>query len=171
MQTGPITIKINTCNAGIYLRWWFNGWHYYAFQNGYEKVMQSESMDTQVTKMFSIISKIERPTKLKAKYSYSVTLSGISSLDIPGFTGLLLAEKVEQYENSKWYEVEITRGDHLIKNAGTDHYIFDFEITRKELPLVSTVLQKTILLYIGDDLCDLDDDEVVPLNKQVNDIA
>ena len=171
MKVGAINILISNCTIGIYLRWWFNGWHYFNFQNGYEITMRSESMDTQVTRMFSVISKIERPTKLKAEYSYKVTLSGITSENIPGFTGLLMAEKVEQYEGGKWYEVEITRGSHLIKNPDTDSYIFDFEITRRELPYTSTVLQKTILLYIGDILCDLDDDEVIPINKQVNNIA
>ena len=171
MKVGPVTILISECTEGIYLRWWFNGWHYFNFQNGYEIVMQSESLDTQVTRMFSRVSKVERPTKLDAEYSYQVTLSGITAANIGGFTGLLMAEKVEQYEGVKWYEVEITRGDHLIKNSDTDAYIFDFMVTRKEMPLRSTVFQNSIKLYIGDILCDLDDDEVVPLNKQVNDIA
>jgi len=171
MKVGALTILISDCTAGIYLRWWFNGWHYFNFQNGYEMVMASESMGTQVTRMFSRISKIERPTKLKAEYSYRVTLEGITAGNIPGFTGLLLAEKVEQYEGTTWYEVEITRGDHLIKNADTNSYIFNFEITRKELPNASTVMQKSILLYLDDTLCDLDDDEIIPINKQVNDIA
>ncbi|HUX57062.1 MAG TPA: hypothetical protein VMV77_08815 [Bacteroidales bacterium] len=171
MKVGPITILINECDEGVYLRWWFNGWHYFNFQNGYELIMRSESMDTQVTKMFSVISKIERPTKLKAGYSYNITLNGITSANIGGFTNLLIAEKVEQYEGGKWYEVEITRGDHLIKNADTIAYIFNFEITRREIPYTSSTLQKTILLYLGDTLCDLDESEVIPVNKQVNDIA
>ena len=171
MKVGAIKILISSCTPGIYLRWWYNGWHYFNFQNGYEIIMQSESMGTQVTKMFSVISKIERPTKLKAKYSYKVSLEGIFPAEIPGFLGLLMAEKVEQYEGVKWYEVDITRGDHLVKNASTDNYIFNFEITRRELPYLSTVLQKNILLYVGDTLCDLDEDEVIPINKQVNNIA
>jgi len=171
MKIGPVTILISECTEGIYLRWWFNGFHYFNFQNGYEIIMQSESLDTQVTRMFSRVSKVERPTKLDAEYSYQVTLSGITAANIGGFTGLLMAEKVEQYEGGKWYEIEITRGDHLIKNSDTDAYIFDFIITRKELPLRSTVFQNSIKFYIGDTLCDLDDDEIVPLNKQVNDIA
>ena len=171
MKIGPIKIPIIQCIEGIYLRWWFNGWHYFNFQNGYEISMTSESMDTQVTRMFSVISKIERPTKLKAEYSYQITLEGISAANISGFAGLLLAERVEQYEGAKWYEVEITRGDHLIKDENAPGYILNFEITRKERPYSSTVLQKTIKLYLGDILCDLDDDEVIPINKQVNDIA
>jgi len=171
MKVGPVTIKISECTEGIYLRWWFNGFHYFNFQNGYEIVMQSESLDTQVTRMFSRVSKVERSTKLDAEYSYQVILKGITAANIGGFTGLLMAEKVEQYEGVKWYEVEITRGDHLIKNPDTDAYIFDFTVTRKEMPLRSTVFQNLIKLYIGDTLCDLDDDEIIPLNKQVNDIA
>jgi len=171
-----ICIDISSCKEGIYLRWWYNGWHYFLFQNGYEVTMRSESMGTQVTRMFSVISKIERPTKIKAEYSYRVTMEGITPQNIAGFTGLLMAERVEQYEeigdtDNYWREVKITRGEHLIKNAGDDSYIFGFEITRKELPLTSTVIQKSILLYLGTTLCDLDDDEVVPINKQVNDIA
>ncbi len=171
MKIGSITIPISHCIAGIYLRWWWSGWHYWNFTNGYEITMTSESIDTHVTRMFSVISKIERATKLKAEYSYQITLEGITAENIPGFTGLLLAEKVEQYENNKWYEVDITRGDHLIKDANAPGYILNFEITRKDRANTSTVYQKSIKLYLGDTLCDLDDDEVIPINKQVNDIA
>jgi hypothetical protein len=165
------TILINRCDEGIYLRWWFNGWHYFLFSNGYEITMRTESMDTQVTNMFSLISKIEHPTKQKADYSYQITLEGITAGNVPGFTGLLLAEKVEQYEGSKWYEIEITRGEHLIKDENAPGYILDFEITRKELPHTPSVFQKSIKLYLDDTLCDLDEDEVIPVNKQTNDIA
>ena len=90
-----------------------------------------------------------------------------------------MAEKVEQYEavilsgviTYSWREVEITRGSHVIREDNSPGYRLEFEVTRKELPLTSTVLQKSVLLYLGDELCDLDEDEVVPLNKQVNDIA
>lgn len=181
MKIGELRVNIFNCTTGVYLRWWFNGWHYFNFQNGYEITMTSESMDTQVTKMFSIISKIEGSTRLKAEYSYQITLEGITASNINAFTGLLLAEKVEQYEGTilhgetiftyKWYEVNVTRGDHLIKNENAPGYMLNFEITRKERPYTSTTLQKTIKLYLGDTLCDLDEDEVVPINKQVNNIA
>jgi hypothetical protein len=133
--------------------------------------MQTESQGVQVLNFFSVISKVERSTRIRSEYSYQVTLHGITPGNIQGFTGLLLAERVEQYESGVWREVEITRGEHLIKEPGTTGYIFDFEVTRKELPNSSSVYQKTLLLYIGDILCDMDDDEVIPINKQVNNIA
>jgi hypothetical protein len=148
-----------------------NGYHYFLFQNGYDITMQTSSVDVQVTRMFSVISKVENPTKQKADYSYQITLEGIMASDIPGFTGLLLAEKVEQYEGGKWYEVDITRGDHIVKDESGPGYILNFEITRKELPNTPAVFQKSQHLYIGNTECDLDDDEVVPINKQTNDIA
>jgi len=171
MKIGELTLNISHCIAGVYLRWWYNGWHYFNFQNGYDVTMQTESLGTQVTKMFSRISKIERPTKIKAEYSYQITLEGIRASDITGFTGLLLAERVEQYEDNIWREVEITRGDHLIKDEYSGAFILDFEITRKELPDTPAVYQKSQHLFIGDVECDLDDDEIIPVNKQVNDIA
>jgi len=164
-------INISVCAVGVYLRWWFNGWHYYNFTNGYEIAMKTESMATQTTQMFSVISKIEHPTKLKAEYSYKINIEGIQAVDVPGFTGLLLAEKVEQYEGLIWREVEITRGAHIIREDNAPGYILSFEITRKELPNTSSVFQKSIKLYIGNTLCDMDDDEVIPVNKQTNDIA
>ena len=164
-------VNISHCTVGVYLRWWFNGWHYFNFTNGYEIVMKSESMDTQTTNMFSVISKIEHPTKLKADYSYQIMTEGIQASNVPGFTGLLLAEKVEQYESGIWREVEITRGSHIIREDNSPGYRLEFEITRKELPYTSAVFQKSIKLYIGDTLCDMDEDEVVPVNKQTNDIA
>lgn len=165
----PITIDISRCTTGIYLKWFYNGYHYFNFTNGYEVTMQTESMGTQVTKMFSRISKIERPTKLKTDYSYNVTLEGITAGNIPGFEGLLLAEKVEQYESGVWREVEIIRGTNVIKDESA--YIFNFQVTRKELPNTPAVFQKSQHLYINDVECDLDEDEIIPINKQVNDIA
>lgn len=165
-----IKIPVIHCTAGVYLRWYFNGFHYFNFMNGYEISMRTESMGTQVTNFFSVVSKIERPTKLKAEYSYHIVLEGIANENMEGFAGLLMAERVDQYEGG-WYEVEITRGDHLIKDENAPGYILDFEVTRKELPNTPAVFQKSIKLYIGDVLCDLDSDEVIPINKQANDIA
>lgn len=164
-------ILVSRCTEGIYLRWWFNGYHYFNFTNGYEINMTTTSMDVQVSQFFSVISKIERDTRIKSEYDYKVTLHGITAANIAGFTGLLIAEKVEQYEGAVWREVDITRGEHTIKEEGTNGYILDFEIRRKELPGSSSVYQKTLRLFIGDTLCDMDDDEVVPQTKQVNNIA
>jgi hypothetical protein len=163
-----ITIPVVHCTLGVYLRWYFNGFHYFNFRNGFEISMSTESMGTQITNYFSIVSRVERSTKIKAEYSYHIILEGITLENIGGFAGLLMAERVDQYENNKWYEVEITRGDHLIKSENAPGYILDFEITRKELPNTAAVYnyQKSILLYIGDTLCDMDTDEVIPVNKQ-----
>ena len=216
MKIGAVKILVNECQAcetGVYLRWWFNGWHYWNFLNGYQMTIKTESMGTQTMNFFSVISKIERPTRLKSEYSYKITLEGIQVKDIGAFNGLLMAEKVEQYvcgeagsaagyvpftadttlyssdstletadmtyiESSiegmmsgTWYEVDIQRGEHLIREVGSPGYILNFEIRRKELPELSTVYHKTLRLYLGDTLCDLDADEVIPINKQVNDIA
>lgn len=164
-------ILISRCAVGVYLRWWFNGWNYFNFTNGYEIQMKTESMDTQVSQFFSVISKIERSTRNTAEYSYRITTDNISPENISGFTGLLLAEMVEQYEDGVWREVDIVRGEHAIKEAGDNGYSFSFEIKRKELPDSSSVYKKTLKLYVGDLLCDMDDSEIVPINKQVNDIA
>jgi hypothetical protein len=196
MRVGAIKVIVSNCITGIYLRWWFNGWHYFNFTNGYEIVMNTEAMDTQVTKMFSVISKIERPTRLKTEYSYQIILEGITAPNIGGFTGLLMAEKVEMYEGSLnmvtadttlitadsdltvdsfggglWREVELTRGSHKIRDAGAPGYILSFEITRKELVNSASVYLKSLRLYLGDVLCDMDEDEVIPINRQTNDIA
>jgi hypothetical protein len=171
MKIGPIKIPIINCINGIYLRWYYNGFHSFLFQNGYEVSMSTESMGTQTTRFFSVISKVERPTRLKAEYSYKVIIEGITSANIAGFTGLLMAEKVMQLEDGVWREVNITRGEHTIREEWQNGYIVSFEVTRKELPNTSSVYQKSLKLYIDDTLCDMDDDEVVPINKQVNDIA
>lgn len=168
-----ITLKkilISRCITGVYLRWWFNGWHYFCFNNDYEIKMKTESLGTQVTRFFSVVSKIERPTKIKTEYSYSIVLQGISSANIKGFQGLLLAEKVEQYEKGIWREVKITRKENIIKENGAPAYSLSFEITRKEIVNGST-LQKEQHLYVNEVECDLDENEVIAITKQVNDIA
>lgn len=167
----PTKILINNCQEGIYLRWWFNGWHYFNFQNGYDINTNVDHSDIQTTNYFSIISKIQRPTRIKNKFSYQITIEGIKSEDMPGFKGMLLSEHIEQYELSAWREVELTRGDFTVREANEHSYELSFEITRDEIPVQSSVYQKTIRLYVGDELCDLDDDEVIPINKQTNDIA
>jgi hypothetical protein len=171
MRIGAIKILISNCTTGIYLRWYFNGWHYFNFTNGYEISQKTDSMGIQVSRLFSIISKIERSTRINTDYAYQVTLEGITAYNIGAFTGLLMAEKVEQYDDNIWREVDITRGEHLIREEGAPGYILNFEVTRKELPVTSSVYQKSLKLYLGDILCDMDDDEIVPINKQVNDIA
>lgn len=171
MRVGPVKILISQCVEGVYLRWWYNGWHYYNFTNGYDLSMRTQSMGTQVTNFFSVISKIERPTKLKAEFAYNITVEGIRPADIGGFLGLLMAEKVEQYEEGYWREVFVTRGTHLLRETEAPSYIFNFEITREDLACQSSVVKKAQKLYLDYTLCDLDDDEPVPINKQVNDIS
>ncbi len=172
MQIGEIHIPINYCSdVGIYLRWYYNGWHYWLFSNDYQISLTTESKDIITSQLFSRISKIERLTGLKAEYSYIVSIEGIPSYQIPGFVGLLLAEHVEQYENETWYEVEITRDDHLIQEITDPAYRFEFEITRKELPGISTIYRQDVQLYVNDILCDIDEDEVIAITKQTNDIA
>ena len=171
MQIGEIRIPIVNCDEGVYLRWWFNGWHYFLFQNHYEAFMETESMGTQVTQFFSLISKIEKPTRIKSIYSSKITLENIPVYNVAGFTGMLLAERVEQYEDSVWREVFIKRGAHVIRQEAAPGYSLTFEITRNELPNSSSVYQKVQRLYVEDVLCDIDDDEVIALTKQTNDIA
>ena len=133
--------------------------------------MKTESMGTQTTRFFSVISKIERPTRIKSEYAYKVSIEGIHAMNVGGFLGLLMAEKVSQYEGGIWREVDITRASHVLKSQGQPGYELTFEITRKELPITSSVYNKSLQLYLGDVLCDMDDDEIVPINKQTNDIA
>ena len=133
--------------------------------------MQTDEKDVMTSQFFSVISKIERSTRIGADYSYKVTLHGITAGNIDGFKGLLMAEMVEQYEEGTWREVDVTRGDHTIKEPGEIGYILDFEIRRKELIDQSSVYQKSLRLFIGDTLCDMDESEIVPVNKQVNNIA
>jgi len=133
--------------------------------------MQTDEKDVMTSQFFSVISKIERSTRIGADYSYKVTLHGITAGNIDGFKGLLMAEMVEQYEDGVWREVDLTRGDHTVKEPGENGYILDFEIRRKELIDQSSVYQKSLRLFIGDTLCDMDESEIVPVNKQVNNIA
>ena len=162
-----LSILISRCTTGIYLRWYYNGFHYFNFTNGYEINLQTSHDDNQLSNYFSRISQSEHPTKINAEYSYMITLEGISEGNIPGFIGLLLAEKVEQYESGVWREVELSRGEHSIKDG---FYSIDFEITRKELPGLAEYLTSQFL-YLGDTLCDIGTDELIPLNRQANDIA
>lgn len=163
-----LTILILRCSVGVYLRWYYNGWHYFNFTNGYEISLRTGHEDKQVSNYFSRVSQSEHPTKISAEYSYQIVLEGISEGNIPGFIGLLLAEKVEQYESGVWREVELIRGEHSIKDG---FYSIEFEITRKELPGTPAEYLTSQFLYLGDTLCDIGEDELIPLNRQANDIA
>lgn len=164
-------IAISREATGIYLRWYFNGWHYWCFTNNYDVVMKAQAMDVMTTAVYSMISKIERPTKVKTTYAYQVALGGMTAKQMEGFVGLLLAEMVEQYEGGLWREVDVTRAPHTVHEGAEPAFDVVFEVTRKELPNTPAVYQQTQYLYIGETLCDLDDDEVIAVNKQVNDIA
>ena len=167
-MTNLLTILISRCITGVYLRWYYNGYHYFNFTNGYEISLQTGHEDKQVSNYFSRVSQSEHPTKISAEFSYQIVLEGISEGNIPGFIGLLLAEKVEQYESGVWREVELTRGEHSIKDG---FYSIEFEITRKELSGTPAEYLTSQFLYLGDTLCDIEPDELIPLNRQANDIA
>ena len=167
-MTELMTILISRCTTGVYLRWYYNGWHYFNFTNGYEINLQTSHEDKQVSNYFSRILQSEHPTKINTEFTYQITLEGISEGNIPGFIGLLLAEKVEQYESGTWREVEILRGEHAIKDG---FYSIDFTITRKELPGTPAEYLISQFLYLSDTLLDIGPDEIIPLNKQTNDIA
>ena len=137
-----IPIVHNPC-SGVYLRWWINGWHYYHFTNTLEVAMESSVDDIMTTKVFSIISRIERATKIRTKYSYTVQLDGIGVNEIDGFANILIAERVEQYDDGSWYEVDVTRGDKTLRIDNTPAHQMEFEITRKELPNTPAVFQKS----------------------------
>jgi hypothetical protein len=164
-------INIIHCIEGVYLRWWFNGWHYWLFNNGYDLNQTTEHLDTMVINTFSKISRKERPTRIKTIYDYNITLENITPENIKGFSGLLAAEKVEQYEDSVWREVEIKRKTHIVKEENSPGYSFSFDITRKEIPSTASIYHRFQYLYVKDILADLDDDEVISINKQENDIA
>lgn len=133
--------------------------------------MRSTEVDSMVTQLFSVVSRIERPTKLVSDYYYSITVQGFTAGQLDAFAGLLMAEQVQQYEGGSWYTVDIVRATHPLREAGAPAYGLTFTVTRKELPNTPAVYQKSQLLYIGDTLVDLDDSEIIPINKQVNDIA
>jgi hypothetical protein len=163
---------------GVYLRWWYNGWHYWYFGGEHEVDMQSKAADLFTQQAYSVISRVESATKVTSKYTYRVAVEGVSEANIDGFLGLFMAEQVEQWYddgdsgyNQNWYVVDVTRGSIVIKDAGEPAYAFDFEITRKEMPYTAAVYQKNQLLYIGRTLADLDDGEVIAITKQVNDIG
>lgn len=165
-----IQIDRPTCD-GIYLRWWFNGWHYFHFINSLEYEMKTNVVDTMTTRVFSSISRVQRPTKIESEYAYNVQLDGIAIGEIDGFANILIAERVEQFDTDKWYEVDITRGEKVLRDGQSPAYSIEFEVTRKELPNTPAVFQKSQFLWIGNTLADLDDGEVIAMNKQVNNIA
>lgn len=165
-----INIRQNECD-GVYLRWWFNGWHYYNFTNKLEINMQTTVGDIMTTNVFSRISRIERPVKTETEYSYTIALDGIAVDAIDGFANILIAERVEQYEDGAWREIEITRGEKPIRVENSPAWSMEFEITRKELPNTPAVFQQSQFFWIGDTLAELDDGEVIALTKQVNNIA
>ena len=163
---------------GVYLRWWYNGWHYWYFGGEHEVEMQSAAMDLFTRQAYRIISRVKAATKVNSKYSYRVAVEGVSDANIDGFLGLFIAEQVEQWYDDgdsgygwNWFAVDVTRGSIVIRDAGEPAYAFDFQITRKEMPYTAAVFQKSQLLYIGRTLADLDDGEVIALTKQVNDIG
>lgn len=133
--------------------------------------MQASAVDVMITNMFSAISKVQVATKVDTDYAYVISVHGVTTEQMDGLVGVLTAEKVEQYEGGEWYEVKITRGQHTLKEAAAPAYSFTFEVTRKEMANTPAVYQKSQYLWIDDTLADLDDGEIIPQNKQVNNIA
>ncbi|MDX9789246.1 MAG: FISUMP domain-containing protein [Flavobacteriaceae bacterium] len=163
----PVKVSVDNCNEGIYLRWWFNGWHYYLFKNNYDVKLKVTHSDVQVKNNFSVISKTETASGIKETYSTTVTAEVQS---IQGFTGLLMAECVEMFAG-KWIEITLEEEEHEIRDAGDNGYIVEFTFHRKAQGDEPVASSRGVQLYINDILCDMEPDEVLAITKQVNDIG
>ena len=107
-----ITVPIKYKTAGYYLRWYFNGWHYWYFTPG--SVNQLTSGQNYAT--------IGKQTI--AMYAGQVSLS-----DIGGLRGLLLSRDVFIYTSNGWASIRVNPGSQIVYNSEIDGYEMEIVCT------------------------------------------
>jgi hypothetical protein len=100
-----ITVPIKYKTAGYYLRWYFNGWHYWYFIPGSRNLI-TEGQNYATNGKQTI-----------AMYAGQVSLS-----DIGGLRGLLLSKEVYIYTVNGWALIRVNPGSQIVYNSEIDGY-------------------------------------------------
>jgi len=143
----PIRINISNCE-GVTLRWYFNGWHTYTFSKKFKLNDEVQTIDTQVTEQFSMISRVEVPTSKKVKYFIEYGEEGMTSVIFEGVKGLMLAETAQIYLNGFWFEIDIERTSHKVRTNNQNSYDIVFRSEIKDgVGFIATLPDPNIILY------------------------
>jgi uncharacterized protein YbdZ (MbtH family) len=147
----PIRIPVSQCN-GAMLRWYYNGWHHYTFNNRYQLIDTPTTYDTQVTEEFSAISRVEIPTGKSIKQSIEFGEQGMKSETFEGVKGLMLAEVAEIYIEGFWFPLEVERTSYKVRVNDQNAYDIVFKSEIKDgQELIKNILVKPeeekIILY------------------------
>jgi hypothetical protein len=98
-------IDVRTAVSENYLRWYFNGYHYWMFSNASEKIATSgEKFSTSAKKMLTA-------------GSLNLNLS-----EVTGLRSLLLSKDVQLYKSGDWINIKILPGSHIILNTEVNGY-------------------------------------------------
>ena len=123
-----ITVKVDRCTDGIYLRWYHSqgGWHYYNIQSNVEESVQVTNKDLLTTSDFSKISKAQQLTGKDIKPTYTCGLIGLTATEKDAIKGMLDCETVQWYRNGTWQDIDVNRQSFQIKQAKGIAYNIEF---------------------------------------------
>lgn len=162
------TVTIRDCAEGSTLRWYFNGWHYMDFDNKKNMSLNHSSNDALYSSALSL-SPQKISTDKRIYYTFPINIVNLDDSGVEAMKGLMLSDDVSLYYNSVWNDAKIVKGSYSVRGKDCDGTDITFTVRCEELSGMPTRLRKHEL-YIDGVLCDIDEDEIVAINKQCNTI-
>ena len=121
------TITISN-RAGLSVRWYHNGWHYFTFPERYKVIESVRTTGKQVTERFSSISRVEVAVTKEVKRYIKAGSDQLSGQEFEGVKGMLSSNLIEVYLQDAWNEVEMQRSS---QSTTTKGFQYTFEVDLK----------------------------------------
>lgn len=163
------TVTIRDCAEGSTLRWYFNGWHYMDFDNKKDTSLNHSSNDALYSSAL-ILSPQKISTDKRIYYTFPINIVNLDDSGVEAMKGLMLSDDVSLYYNSIWNDAKIVKGSYSVRGRDCDGTDITFTVRCEELSGMPTTVRTRHELYIDGILCDIDEDEIVAINKQCNTI-
>lgn len=173
------TVTIRDCAEGSTLRWYFNGWHYMDFDNKKDTSLNHSSNDALYSSAL-ILSPQKISTGKRIYYTFPINIVNLDDSGVEAMKGLMLSDDVSLYYNSVWNDAKIVKGSYSVRGKDCDGTDITFTVRCEELSGMPTSARtrdcaegstlRKHELYIDGVLCDIDEDEIVAINKQCNTI-
>jgi hypothetical protein len=105
-------IEINRNNCGNYIRWYYNGYHYFHFSQASEKIVTSG-----------------KPFATEAKKVKSVSSLGVDLPKATALHSLMLTKDAQLYKDGQWIDIRVLPGTQVIYRPSVNGYEMklDFE--------------------------------------------
>jgi hypothetical protein len=127
-------IPVRNIKEGYYIRWYFNGWHYWMFYPGNQNMI-TNGKDYRTT----------------GSQSVQMGTGNLSLSEMEALRTLLKSKTVFVLSGTLWKEVRISAGSQVIFSNDVDGYEMELIINSDIDIQLSTVQETTEIEYLTDD--------------------